>query len=438
MNFKSIDEVVAWRACVGCGACSYLSGEGIRMRNIPEVGHRPVRTGAPLRCSEADLLAVCPGAGTELASARSVPGVSAETIAANGPTLEVWEGHAADPELRHSGSSGGALSALAAYCLQQAEFHGVLHVGPDLTDPYRNRTVMSHSLEDLRKTTGSRYAPASVCDGLQMIEDAPGPCLFIGQPSEVAALRKAQGLRPGLGDKVGLALSFFCAGSPPTQATVNLIRSHGIDPEEVTQIRYRGRGWPGNFAVWVKGKPDPVVEMTYADSWAILQAMRPWSTQIWPDGSGEHADITCGDPWYREVKLGEPGSSLVVVRTELGRRMLHAAMEAGFLSLTRIDESKLLGSQKNLIHKKGAVWGRLLAMRLLGIPAPRHRGYKLFAMWQLLSLRDKASSIFGTVRRILQRGYRKPENSLKQAWNQPDEVSETGAADRVSISTGDR
>jgi coenzyme F420 hydrogenase subunit beta len=300
-GYRSIDEVVAWRACVGCGACAYLAGhKAIVMSDSPLCGQRPVRTGAALECSEADLLAVCPGAATRVAA----------DDAANGPTLEIWEGHAVDPEIRFNGASGGALTALAAYCLERGGMDGVLHLGGDPQDVLRNRTVLSSTRKQLRQNAGSRYSPGSVCAGIHLADEVAGPCVFIGQPSEVAGLRKLQSVRPELREKFALALSFFCAGSPPSQATLDLLHEHQIDPRQVSELRYRGRGWPGHFAVWVKGKSDPVVELTYAESWAFLQRYRPWSVQIWPDGSGEQADITCGDPWYRPVKPGECGSSL--------------------------------------------------------------------------------------------------------------------------------
>jgi len=402
-GYRSIDDVVAWRACVGCGACAYLAGgQGLVMCDLPEDGHRPMRTGAALECGEAELLAVCPAAATT----HRAQDHGSHLLAANGPTLEIWEGHAVDPEMRLSGASGGALTALAAYCLERGGMDGVLHLGPDPADALRNRTVLSRSRRELRENAGSRYSPGSVCAGLDLVTEVAGPCLFIGQPSEVAGLRKLQSVRPPLREKLPLAVSFFCAGSPPSQGTRDLLKEHQIDPRQVTALRYRGRGWPGTFAVWIDGATEPVVELTYAESWAFLQRYRPWAVQIWPDGSGEQADITCGDPWYRQVMPGESGSSLIIARTEAGRRTVRGAMEAGYLKLEPLDAERLMASQQNLIRKKGAVWGRLLTMRLLGIPTPRHAGYSLFPMWLRLPLGEKVSSIAGTARRIFQRGYR--------------------------------
>jgi coenzyme F420 hydrogenase subunit beta len=95
--------------------------------------------------------------------------------------------------------------------------------------------------------------------------------------------------------------------------------------------------------------------------------------------------------------------------------MVKEAMDSGYLTLKRINDEKLLNSQRNLISKKGAVWGRLLTMRLLGIPTPRHEGYALFPLWRALPLREKIASIFGTGKRILKRGYRSPDSQILQA-----------------------
>jgi len=354
---------------------------------------------------------VCPAAGTDYATRQQLTEGTAGITEGVGPVLEVWEGHALDPLTRHLGSSGGILTALACYAIEQEGMHGVLHVAADPNNPLYNRTVMSRSKHALLANTGSRYAPASVCDGLKLIESAPAPCVFIGQPSEVAALRKSQELRPALDRNVGVALSFFCAGSPATQGTIDLLKSRGIDPSRVASIRYRGRGWPGMFAVWLLGELEPVLEMSYADSWRFVQAYRPWGVHLWPDGLGELADISCGDPWYREVKSSDPGSSLVVVRTELGRQLVIGAVKAGYLELARTDLRRVIDSQQGLMLKKGAVWGRIICMRALGLPIPSHNSYQWVRSWLKLPLHEKIRSTLGTIRRVITRKYYIPKSS---------------------------
>jgi len=404
-SFKTVQDVVDWRLCLGCGACGYICPERkIRLVDFVETGIRPVVEAHD--CGSCKLcLDVCPAYENDHTAINSAPGLIDEVKPYCGPAVEIWEGHAADPEIRLAGSSGGLITALSLYCLEQEGMHGVLHIGQDPDDALRNKTQMSRTRPELLHKTGSRYAPASACDSLHLIEQAPAPCVFVGQPSEVTALQKARKLRPQLDKNAGVTISFFCAGSPARKGTVEFLKSLGANPEQVQDLRYRGNGWPGMFAVTLKGESTPRFTRTYKESWGFVQAYRPFSTHLCPDGSGEDADISCGDPWYREVKNGEPGSSLVVVRTETGRRIVQGAVAAGFVELKPAEPWKLLESQKNLFEKRGAIWGRVAMLRALGLPAPKLRGFSLFQNWRRLSLEDKLRSTLGTVRRIVQRNY---------------------------------
>ena len=49
MKVESIEDVVKWRLCVGCGACAAHSGGLLRMENDPAQGHRPVFCGRVTR-----------------------------------------------------------------------------------------------------------------------------------------------------------------------------------------------------------------------------------------------------------------------------------------------------------------------------------------------------------------------------------------------------
>jgi len=347
---------------------------------------------------------VCPGYEAIHQAFKARTALLPELSQRFGLILEIWEGHAADPEIRFNGSSGGLATALALYCLEKEAMYGALHIGADPDCSWKNKTVLSRNREELLLRTGSRYSPASPCDSLDRIERAPNSCIFIGKPCDIAGLRKAQTLRPGLSEKVGVTIGFFCAGTPSTRGTLDFLNSYNVKPLDVAELRYRGKGWPGMATVKFKrGKPS--IKVTYEDSWGFVQKYRPFRCYLCPDLTGEFADISFGDPWYREIKEDDLGHSLILVRTEKGRKIFYKAMDAGYVIAGRADPDVLYLSQKNLLKKRQAIWGRLLAMKALGIPIPKLEGFHLFENWLDLSTREKIRSILGTVRRIIQRKY---------------------------------
>ena len=428
-SIQKLSDVVDWRLCVGCGACAYICPDKkVQLLDFFAEGIRPVvdSTGC---ASCRQCLEVCPAVrsdfqGTQLQTGRKSPTSFAKEW---GSVVGLWEGHATDPEIRFRGSSGGALTAISAYCLEVLGMSGVLHVAQDPGDPVRNQTRLSRSRAELVSSTGSRYSPASVANGLGLVEAALGPCVVIGKPAEIAAVRNARKLRPELDRKVGVTLSFFCAESPSTQGTVALLEKLSVDRSRVSDLRYRGQGWPGHFAPTIRGESEPCRKITYRESWAFLQAFRPWSVQLWPDGTGELADISCGDPWYEQPDGQNPGFSLVVARTERGREIIEGAMAAGYLALQPAEDWKLVKSQSGLVAKKAAIWGRRLALRLFRLPVTTFVELHLWHCWRQLSLEEKFRSIFGTVRRILTRKMYRPM-TLARMENIPVSPPERGSA----------
>ena len=177
-TIQSITDIVERQLCSGCGACAYMEPERFRMRDALDYGRRPyVLDGAPVETGEA--AGICPGVGLEHSFDRRDPALVHELTDAWGPVYAVWEGYAADDEIRRAGSSGGAASALALYCIEKGGMAGVLHTAARKDIAYLNETVMSttreqrlavhprkprrrrpaHPLERIRDRIGSRRRP---------------------------------------------------------------------------------------------------------------------------------------------------------------------------------------------------------------------------------------------------------------------------------------
>jgi len=401
----NVEDVARWRLCVGCGACAALcSQQAVQLRDITTDGIRPsIDHTVCIDCGQC--LRTCPG--YDMRPAREFHYMLGREHLHRqwGPILEIWEGHAVEPTIRHLGSSSGMATALALYCMEHQHMHATVHTAADPQQPWRNRTVISQDLNQLLAATGSRYSPAGPCEAFTFLQTAPQPCVFIGKPCDITALRMAARLRPDLRRGCGIAIGIFCAGTPATQATLQLLAKLKVAPEDLEELRYRGKGWPGYFAPRRHGENHPSAVLSYEDAWADLQAARPFRCYLCPDGTSEYADLACGDAWHRR-KQGS-GTSLLIIRSELGRRIAIAARAAGYIMAEPVAISCLQAAQDNLRGKRQSIWGRLLAMRLAAIPTP-HVGYDLFYNWLRSPILAKLRSVFATWKRIRQRQYKHP------------------------------
>jgi coenzyme F420 hydrogenase subunit beta len=240
------------------------------------------------------------------------------------------------------------------------------------------------------------------------VEEAADGSVFVGKPCDVAGLRMAQALKPGLAGKLSLAIGFFCAGTPSTQGTLEFLKKHAVDPDRIADLRYRGMGWPGMATVRLKEDAAAPLRWSYEDSWGFVQKYRPFRCYLCPDLTAEFADISVGDPWYREIGEDEPGRSLILIRTTMGREIFQQALKQGYVNAKLSHPEIIYRSQKNLLGKRQEIWGRLLAMKLLRIQRPKLEGFHLFDNWLHLSSKGKIKSILGTVKRIIRRNYFKP------------------------------
>ncbi|WP_164659304.1 Coenzyme F420 hydrogenase/dehydrogenase, beta subunit C-terminal domain [Tropicibacter sp. Alg240-R139] len=404
MSADPITSVVERNLCTGCGGCAGAFPNAIRMLEDPVHGRRPVvaRNDEGRAASKA-AMAICSGANSDWSQLQ----IRDQTEADWGPILSTWEGWAADPEIRLKGSSGGAVTALATFALHFGQVDGVAHVAARQDDPRLNEAVISRDRVGLMRGSGSRYAQASPAELVGEITRGADQVAFIGKPCDVASVRRATGQDNELAAKIPLTIAIFCAGAPNLKATDRLLdRLEVPKGGDLIDLRYRGNGWPGLMqATWrdKSGVEHLSKGIPYAEGWGtILQGERRWRCNICADHTGAFADISVGDPWHAPPQGDQDaGRSLIVARTAKGRAVVEAAIRAGVLIAEPRSRDVIEDAQPNLKKTHGAAWGRIAAMRVVGLQTPHLKGQRLWSLWLRLSTKQKLQSVLGTWKRIL-------------------------------------
>lgn len=374
---RAVAEVVDSGACSGCGACCAID-PGVGMALARDGFLRPVRRDAGTAPVDGDAAVrefaiVCPGRAT---SSPRLEG--AERHPQLGSYLEAWAVHATDPEQQHRGASGGALTALSAWLTTTGRVNRIVGAG-QAPAPRRTVSVTITDRETALAAAGSRYAPVATLADPQVLDRGTA---VVAKPCEASALSRLAEVRGDL--ERPIILSFFCAGTPSQSATDDLVDELLPEPgDEVLSVRYRGCGWPGDFTV---GTAAGEHRMDYRRSWGDrLGPTMQWRCKICADGVGESADLVACDYWevdaqgYPVFEEGD-GRSGLLVRTERGREILHAALDVGVLRGEPLDGESIARVQPGQTWRRDNLWARLLGARLAGVPVPVYRGFPLFRL----------------------------------------------------------
>jgi coenzyme F420 hydrogenase subunit beta len=365
---------------------------------------RPAQTAPLTETQEATIAAVCPGLVQEVEAA----GRTDHDLW--GPYVEMRTGWATDPALRHRASSGGALSAVLTHLLAEGRVEGVLQIaapgpGDATVPPHGTRTVLSRDADGVADAAGSRYAPSAPLAEVPAALAAGRPLAFVGKPCDVAALRALSLRDDRVATTFPVMVSFFCAGVPSETGARALLDKMEAPAERVTAFRYRGNGWPGHATATLDDGSER--SMSYHDSWGkVLSGHVQHRCKICPDGTGTAADIVCADAWEADAN-GYPlfdeaeGISLIVARTGLGREIMQVAEAAGRIETAPFDVAALKPIQPGQVRRRGALIGRLAALRAAGRPVPRYRGLRIARAARQVPVAFVLRNFLGMLRRAV-------------------------------------
>lgn len=384
--------------CCGCGLChSACNAELIK----DEKGFYHPDT---KRCTkeQADFWAnICPAGGRYIKEGK----VSTDNVW--GKYENVYLGHAIDEEIRYKASSGGVLTGVAVYLLENRLVDGIIHTKFSDDNPTQTMTCISCSKEEMIDRCGSRYAISSPLQNLfEILEKDDKRYAFIGKPCDVVALNGLLQDNKKYRERILYTLSFFCMGIPSEYAQKELLRKLDCTMNSCVELRYRGYGWPGlTTAVDNMGNQH---HMLYQDCWGkTLGRDVNLMCKFCMDGIGENADISCGDAWYltsdhQPSFVEHDGRNVVFGRTEKGNRVLQEAATQGILALEPyVNIGELKDIQKSQYMRRITMQSRIYARRICGKFTPYYDKRVLHKLAKYADKRVLLKEFYGSVKRVI-------------------------------------
>ncbi len=353
-NGKTIDSVVKGGLCTGCGTCVGLCPEEAVGMTIDYSKGIYIPRLDEERCNQCGVcLAVCPGHTVDFKQLNSgIFGYDTADILL-GNYANCYTGYATDSKIRYDSASGGLVTLLLIFALEEGMIDGALVTRMSEDNPLEPEPFIARTREEIISAAKSKYCPVPANIALSEIIKEEGRFAVVGLPCHIQGVRKAEMANKKLKEKIVLHLGLFCNHAPSFLATEYILRNMKVKKQQVKKLDYRGEGWPGIMKIGLENRE---LSISLSDYWesGFGSFFYPRRCLFCIDALSELADISFGDAWLREFRDEKLGQSMVISRTGVGQQILERAVRQGAIELAEMDPTEIKQSQGILLRRRKA------------------------------------------------------------------------------------
>lgn len=339
MNSAQINRTVEGQLCHSCGACAAVCPtDAIHFEESPG-GHLYPHIEED-RCTDCGMcLRVCAGeaGGSTLSDALPQEPFHGECRGA-------WVGRSNDETVYGGAQSGGVVSQFLIDLLETGEVDGCAVVTMPPGNPPRPAAVIAKSREDVLRAQKSKYCPVPVLQLLRDAVRAKRRIALVGLPCHFHGLEMLQPFMD-VRSVVAVRIGLVCDRVMSTAAVDYFFKRASLSGTKRSVVfRDKTRtGYPGEVTVQDEGGSVSVIPGS--ERMAIKDIMTPARCRLCFDKMNVLADVVVGDPWGIAGAGLPNGESVVIARTEAGRRLVDHAVERGSLSLRPVDYGEVMRGQ---------------------------------------------------------------------------------------------
>jgi coenzyme F420-reducing hydrogenase beta subunit/polysaccharide pyruvyl transferase WcaK-like protein len=352
---NNVEDIVKSDLCCGCGFCfSICPHQCIQLCIDDDIGqYRPSIYRED--CSHCQLcVSICPGADEDWLSTS--PDSWPQTHQYNfrlGYYTQLFVGCSTNKSINHNGSSGGAVTEILIYMLENGFIDGVVTTVMRENEPLTAKPFIAETPKQICHAQQSKYCPVPFGTILKAIKFRPGRYAVVALPCCVNAIRKIQKIDSSVKERIPYVIGLFCSRTPSFHATKYILKKRNIAIENVLKIDYRGgSGHIGHMKIQLKNNQIVRVPHLHFDYWGYMfsKFFLPARCYLCTDKTAASADISLGDNWSKKMKRHD-GTSTLIVRSSPMVSIIDEMRQKNYLALEPIDKGTIINSQ-DLVRKQ--------------------------------------------------------------------------------------
>lgn len=265
-------------------------------------------------------------------------------------------GHSLSENDRYKASSGGIGTAITRHLLSSKEY------GTAITFCFNNELKLYepkliYDEQDLN-VCGSVYQDINIAQFVkENISQIKNGVVVSCPPCQVAAIRNTL-------EKNGIksfVISFCCSGQTTVEGTWKYYEFLGINKDDVTNLQYRGNGWPSGIQIALKdGKK--FFHDNWSEPWITIHQAgfyRPKRCFYCTFDSSYQSDVSLADPWLKEyLNQDKIGNTLFFSNTEKGENTVDRMRDHGLIVYVQSDYNAYYSAQQPNVEKRNRILNR--------------------------------------------------------------------------------
>ena len=262
----------------------------------------------------------------------------------------IYAVYSLDNKIRLNGTSGGFVTHLNEYLFHKEKINSSISYrfnGKELFEPF-----FAYNEKDIIQT-GSIYHDVNLLDFLKSnIDSIRSPIFITCLPCQVNIIKKMMTSR-----KIeAILVSLICSHQCSKEATYDFLKRKNIDINNISDLRYRGGGWPSGMHIIEKNGAEHFFHNSKSE-WnmyfhSTIYTMKRCFYCI--TTFGVNADFSVSDPWLpRYYSTDTIGHSFVGVKSDNGDKIIKKMEKEGKIKIVEeISPDEFYNAQIEAVKRK--------------------------------------------------------------------------------------
>ncbi len=256
-----------------------------------------------------------------------------------GPYENIYTGHSTHPGIRLKAGSGGIISSILIYLLEEKMIDGAIVTTMSEDKPWLTKPIIAKTREEILEAAQSKYIITSVNEILAESQGFRGTLAYVGLPGQVQSIRKLQKAGDPTVANIRYIFGPFYGNTLYFSSVRSFIRSYGEkDYRQIRKLWFRYGEWPGNMRVEMKNGRIFELKKFHANYLIPFHILK--NSLFCTDFANEFTDLSGGDAWSPKYEERGQGFSIVIPRSRVGLEILENMHRDGWLELSPYTEEE--------------------------------------------------------------------------------------------------